>query len=141
MVWGGRREEGSGWGVSYEQALLLLRENRDVMDKLAEFLIEKETITGKEFMKIFREIKGIPEPEEEKVSETKTEKENVEADETQACTVEIEKNDSEEVSEPKDTEENMEKKTSEAENSQKMDEEPKVRGNYSKASADKLWKD
>ena len=126
---------------SYEQALLLLRENRDVMDKLAEFLIEKETITGKEFMKIFREIKGIPEPEEEKVSETKTEKENVEADETQACTVEIEKNDSEEVSEPKDTEENMEKKTSEAENSQKMDEEPKVRGNYSKASADKLWKD
>ena len=50
---------------SYEEALRLLRENREVMDKLAEFLIEKETITGKEFMKIFREIKGIPEPEEE----------------------------------------------------------------------------
>ena len=49
---------------SYEEALRLLRENREVMDKLAEFLIEKETITGKEFMKIFREIKGIPEPEE-----------------------------------------------------------------------------
>lgn len=49
---------------SYEEALRLLRENRQVMDKLAEFLIEKETITGKEFMKIFREIKGIPEPEE-----------------------------------------------------------------------------
>ncbi len=49
---------------SYDEALRLLRENRDVMDKLAEFLIEKETITGKEFMKIFREIKGIPEPEE-----------------------------------------------------------------------------
>ena len=35
------------------------------MDKIADFLIEKETITGKEFMKIFRQVKGIPEPEEE----------------------------------------------------------------------------
>ena len=49
---------------SYEKALVMLKENRDVMDKLAAFLIEKETITGKEFMKIFREAKGIPEPEE-----------------------------------------------------------------------------
>ena len=46
---------------SYDEALRILRENRDVMDKLAEFLIEKETITGKEFMKILREIKGLPE--------------------------------------------------------------------------------
>ena len=50
---------------SYQKALEMLRENRDVMDKLAEFLIEKETITGKDFMKIFREAKGIPEPEED----------------------------------------------------------------------------
>ncbi len=49
---------------SYEKALAMLRENRDVMDKLADFLIEKETITGKEFMRIFREAKGLPEPEE-----------------------------------------------------------------------------
>ncbi len=49
---------------SYDKALGLLRENRDVMDKLAEFLIEKETITGKEFMEIFRKEKGLPEPEE-----------------------------------------------------------------------------
>ena len=49
---------------SYDKALQLLRDNRETMDKLAEFLIEKETITGKEFMKIFRQIKGIPEPEE-----------------------------------------------------------------------------
>ncbi len=49
---------------SYEKALALLRDNRDVMDKLAEFLIEKETITGKEFMEIYRREKGIPEPEE-----------------------------------------------------------------------------
>ena len=34
------------------------------MDTLAEFLIEKETITGKEFMKIFREAKGLPEPKD-----------------------------------------------------------------------------
>ena len=47
---------------AYEEAKALLKENRDVMDKIAEFLIERETITGKEFMKIFREAKGIPEP-------------------------------------------------------------------------------
>ena len=50
---------------SYDKALSMLRENREIMDKLAEYLIEKETITGKEFMKIFRELKGIPEPVEE----------------------------------------------------------------------------
>ncbi|MDR0923596.1 MAG: ATP-dependent zinc metalloprotease FtsH [Hungatella sp.] len=50
---------------AYEEAKSLLAENRDVMDKIAEFLIERETITGKEFMKIFREAKGIPEPKEE----------------------------------------------------------------------------
>lgn len=48
---------------SYDTALRLLRENRELMDKLAEFLIEKETITGKQFMEIFRREKGIPEPE------------------------------------------------------------------------------
>ncbi|MDD3369317.1 MAG: ATP-dependent zinc metalloprotease FtsH [Lachnospiraceae bacterium] len=50
---------------SYKEAKRLLKDNRDVMDKLADFLIEKETITGKEFMKIYREAKGIPEPEED----------------------------------------------------------------------------
>ena len=54
---------------AYEEAKSLLSENRDVMDKIAEFLIEKETITGKEFMKIFREMKGIPEPEEKEKSD------------------------------------------------------------------------
>ena len=60
---------------AYEEALTLLRDNREIMDKLAEHLIEKETITGKEFMKIYRAEKGLPEPEEEKkeVSENKTE--------------------------------------------------------------------
>ena len=64
---------------SYEEALRLLRENREVMDKLAEFLIEKETITGKEFMHIFRELKGIPEPEEPQDSATKLMKETEQA--------------------------------------------------------------
>ena len=62
---------------SYKEAKRLLKENRDVMDKLADFLIKKETITGKEFMKIFREIKGIPEPREDK-KDTKEKKESEE---------------------------------------------------------------
>jgi len=65
---------------SYEKAKELLRENREVMDKIAEFLIEKETITGKEFMKIFREIKGIPEPDTEKADEDSVEKETKKED-------------------------------------------------------------
>ncbi|MDR2045281.1 MAG: ATP-dependent zinc metalloprotease FtsH [Clostridium sp.] len=48
---------------SYEKALAFLKDNRELMDKLAAFLIEKETITGKEFMDIFRKEKGLPEPE------------------------------------------------------------------------------
>lgn len=49
---------------SYKKAKKLLKENREIMDKLAAHLIEKETITGKEFMRIYRKEKGIPEPEE-----------------------------------------------------------------------------
>ena len=51
---------------SYEEAKRLLGENRELLDKLAAYLIEKETITGKEFMEIFRREKGLPDPEEEK---------------------------------------------------------------------------
>ena len=50
---------------SYEEAKRLLNENREVLDKIAEYLYEHETITGKDFMKIFRELKGIPEPGQE----------------------------------------------------------------------------
>ena len=57
---------------SYDQALQMLRENRELMDKLAAFLIERETITGKEFMEIFRREKGLPESEEEKKGVTET---------------------------------------------------------------------
>ena len=50
----------------YERAVNIIRENRDALDKIAEYLIEKETITGKEFIRMYREIKGLPEPEEKK---------------------------------------------------------------------------
>ena len=50
--------------TAYDKAVELLSENRECLDRIADFLIEKETITGKEFMRIFREVKGIPEPEE-----------------------------------------------------------------------------
>lgn len=65
---------------SYDEAKRLLSENREVMDKIAAFLIERETITGKEFMRIFHEAKGIREEEskariEEKAGEKKTEAE------------------------------------------------------------------
>ena len=47
---------------SYEKAKEMLSENRDVLDQIADYLIKKETITGKEFMQIFREVKGLPDP-------------------------------------------------------------------------------
>ena len=47
----------------YAKAEELLRGDREALDKLAEFLIAHETITGKEFMKIFRQVKGIQDPE------------------------------------------------------------------------------
>ncbi len=58
---------------SYEKAKALLSENRDILDKIAAYLIEKETITGKEFMEIYRREKGLPDPAEEKASEEKAE--------------------------------------------------------------------
>ena len=64
---------------SYEEAKRLLAENRDVLDQIAAFLIEKETITGKEFMQIFRRCKGIADPEEETDTETKQDQDEAEA--------------------------------------------------------------
>ena len=57
----------------YEEARQMLSGNRELMDKLAAHLIEKETISGKEFMKIYRAEKGIPEPEEKKEEADNTE--------------------------------------------------------------------
>lgn len=50
--------------AAYEEAKRLLSEHRESLDKIAAFLIERETITCKEFMDIFREVEGIPEPGE-----------------------------------------------------------------------------
>ena len=57
--------------VAYDEAKAILSENRAALDEIAEYLIKKETITGKEFMQIYRRIKGIPEPEEEKEAKAK----------------------------------------------------------------------
>lgn len=50
---------------SYAEAMKLLDENREILDSISEYLYEKETITGKEFMKMFRDMKGLPDPDEE----------------------------------------------------------------------------
>ncbi len=55
----------------YERAKEIISGHLDTMDKIAQFLIEKETITGKEFMKIYREAENIPEPTEEEKESAK----------------------------------------------------------------------
>ena len=94
---------------AYEQAKELLSENREVMDKLAGYLIEKETITGKEFMKIFRAEKGIPEPEEEEKDVTGTERSE----------------ESKDASEEKPSEETLAEKTPEEEKEENSEEPEK----------------
>ena len=72
--------------AAYEDAKRLLTENREALDKIAAFLIEKETITGKEFMKIFREVQGIEEEEEPQkviVQEEETQEEKLQLAESQ----------------------------------------------------------
>lgn len=55
---------------SYDAAKELLGSHREALDQIAAFLIEKETITGKEFMEIFHEVEGIdPEDKKEKNEE------------------------------------------------------------------------
>lgn len=51
---------------AYEEATRLLNENREILDRISDHLYEQETISGKEFMKIFREMKGLEDPEEKK---------------------------------------------------------------------------
>ncbi|MBQ1688471.1 MAG: ATP-dependent zinc metalloprotease FtsH [Lachnospiraceae bacterium] len=67
---------------AYQKAKTLLEENREILENIAEQLIEKETITGKEFMKIFRELKGIPEPEETKAEAEQAEEKPADAEQT-----------------------------------------------------------
>lgn len=76
---------------SYDEAPRLLLENREILDKISQQLYENETITGKEFMKIFRELKGIPEPEEKTEAEKAAESFQAEQEHVkqQAPTVEM----------------------------------------------------
>lgn len=67
---------------SYAEAMKLLDENREILDSISDYLYEKETITGKEFMKMFRDMKGLPDPDEEKDGEESKEQENAQNDET-----------------------------------------------------------
>jgi cell division protease FtsH len=100
---------------SYDKALEMLRENRELMDKLAAFLIEKETITGKEFMEIFRKEKGLPEPEEK---DDKAEKD----EDASATAKDVELQDTEEAS-SKITESENDSKAP-AEDNDKSDDRP-----------------
>ena len=100
---------------AYEKALSMLRDNRDVMDKLAEYLIERETITGKEFMKIFREAKGLPEPEEE----SKGKNIDVTIDDDTKESTGAKPEEGKEASEPADKEEPQEEKHENPESGQR----------------------
>ena len=68
---------------SYAEAMKLLEENREILDSISDYLYEKETITGKEFMKMFRDMKGLPDPDEEKNDEENKEQEAVQNDDAQ----------------------------------------------------------
>ena len=65
---------------SYAEAMKLLDENREILDSISDYLYQKETITGKEFMKMFRDMKGLPDPDEEN-----KEQENAQKDTTLAA--------------------------------------------------------
>lgn len=75
---------------AYEEAKRLLTENRETLDKISAFLIEKETITGKEFMKIFREVKGIPEPEGKEGTKDSAKEERISMKPAQEAKVSVE---------------------------------------------------
>ncbi len=60
----------------YEEAKSLLRDNREILDKIADYLYEKETITGKQFMEILNKIKN-PETEETNTEEDADTKEHI----------------------------------------------------------------
>lgn len=70
---------------SYAEAMKLLDGNREILDSISDYLYQKETITGKEFMKMFRDMKGLPDPDEEKDGEESKEQENAQNDETSAA--------------------------------------------------------
>ena len=69
---------------SYAEAMKLLDENREILDSISDYLYEKETITGKEFMKMFRDMKGLPDPDEENKEQEATQNDDAQNDVTSA---------------------------------------------------------
>lgn len=69
---------------SYAEAMKLLDENREILDSISDYLYEKETITGKEFMKMFRDMKGLPDPDEENKEQEAALNDDVQKDVTSA---------------------------------------------------------
>lgn len=69
---------------SYAEAMKLLDENREILDRISDYLYEKETITGKEFMKMFRDMKGLPDPDEENKEQEATQNDDAQKDVTSA---------------------------------------------------------
>lgn len=69
---------------SYAEAMKLLDENREILDSISDYLYEKETITGKEFMKMFRDMKGLPDPDEENKEQETAQNDDTQKDVTSA---------------------------------------------------------
>lgn len=70
---------------SYAEAMKLLDENREILDSISDYLYEKETITGKEFMKMFRDMKGLPDPDEENKEQEAAQNDDAQKDVTSAA--------------------------------------------------------
>ena len=87
---------------SYAEAMKLLDENREILDSISDYLYQKETITGKEFMKMFRDMKGLPDPDEEKDGEESKEQENAQNDAQKDTTSAADPNESSEYTAPDD---------------------------------------
>ena len=69
---------------SYAEAMKLLDENREILDSISDYLYQKETITGKEFMKMFRDMKGLPDPDEENKEQEAAQNDDTHKDVTSA---------------------------------------------------------
>ena len=69
---------------SYAEAMKLLDENREILDRISDYLYEKETITGKEFMKMFRDMKELPDPDEENKEQETAQNDDAQKDVTSA---------------------------------------------------------
>ena len=127
----------------YNEAKQILSQNLDVMDKLADYLIQKETITGKEFMKIYRQTKGIPEPAEKSDAEKLAEEVRKSAEpETKP---DEKKSQMEEQQEPQPAQEVAEQQESQPDGNPSQPQQPDSshdsrRGMFSGASKDDLGK-